>query len=206
MKPSRSDSSSRSEKIACVILAGGLSRRLGSPKQLLPWGTGTLLEHAVGQAEAVESLDPIVCVLPPGELVPEPRCARAVAVRREASDGCSASLRSGLAALPAEAVAVAILPADQPGLTAKLIAEAASAWLRERPEALALRYRGAPGHPLIFCASLLPMLSGLRGDKALWDLLQEMSNAVRWVEIDEPAPPDVNTLEDYRRLHAAANT
>ena len=35
--------------IAALILAAGSSSRLGSPKQLLPWGEGPLLQHVVGQ-------------------------------------------------------------------------------------------------------------------------------------------------------------
>ena len=38
--------------VAAVVLAAGASRRYGKPKQLLPWGRTTLLDHVVGQARA----------------------------------------------------------------------------------------------------------------------------------------------------------
>lgn len=41
-----------------VILCGGLSRRMGSPKALLPWGDGNLLRHAVVRIVAA-GLEPL---------------------------------------------------------------------------------------------------------------------------------------------------
>jgi molybdenum cofactor cytidylyltransferase len=200
MKPIPSNSPIRAERVAGLILAGGLSRRLGSPKQLLPWGDGTLLEHAIRQAEAVEELDPIVVVLPPGDLVPDPRHRRAHLVRRQESDGCSASLRTGLAALPNDIAALAVLPADQPGLTSDLIQPAIQTWQRHRPTALGTRYHGTPGHPLLFAAALLPTLRRLHGDKALWDLVQTLGPEVEWMDVAHPFPADIDTPEDAQRL------
>ena len=37
--------------IVAVILAAGLSRRMGTPKQLLPWGQTTLLGATIRQAQ-----------------------------------------------------------------------------------------------------------------------------------------------------------
>lgn len=167
---------------------------------MLPFGGGTLLEHAVAQMEVVEDLDPIVVVLPPGDLVPDPRCRRARVVRRRQSDGCSASLRTGLAVLPDDLVAVAVGPADQPGLTADVIQQAVLHWQRVRPPSLGVRYRGAPGHPLIFGSTLLPSLRELHGDKALWDLVQALGPDALWLEVERPLPADIDTAEDLQKL------
>jgi molybdenum cofactor cytidylyltransferase len=40
-------------KVAAVILAAGASRRMGRSKLLLPWRSGTVLEHLVGQWRAL---------------------------------------------------------------------------------------------------------------------------------------------------------
>ena len=39
--------------LAAYVLAGGKSTRMGTDKAFLPWGTGTLLEHALSLAGAV---------------------------------------------------------------------------------------------------------------------------------------------------------
>ncbi|HEY3428479.1 MAG TPA: NTP transferase domain-containing protein, partial [Acidimicrobiia bacterium] len=35
--------------IAALVLAGGASKRLGRPKQIEPWGEGTLLGHVLAE-------------------------------------------------------------------------------------------------------------------------------------------------------------
>lgn len=187
-------------RVAGLILAGGMSRRLGRPKQTLPYGDGTLLEHTIRQAEAVPELDPIVAVLPPNEtLVPDPAVYRARVVRRPEGTDCSSSLRAGLQTLP-QTMAVAVLPADQPKLTGELLSLAVHSWLQTRPLALTLIYHGRTGHPFIFSSALLHRLRDLEGDKAMWRLLEDLGDEVKSIEVDLPLPADVDTWADYERL------
>jgi molybdenum cofactor cytidylyltransferase len=198
MKPIQSNSPSPPEaQIAGIILAGGLSRRLGQPKQMLPYRGGTLLEHAIREAEAVTALTPLVGVLPPGDAVPDPGATRTLIVRRQREGGCSASLAAGLTALPPGIDALVVLPSDPPGLGRDLIRLAVDAWLERRSRALTLRFQGVPGHPLIFAASLLPTLAELRGDKAMWAMLERLGTEVDRVDIDVALPQDVDTWEEY---------
>ena len=49
--------------VAAIILAGGASRRLGQPKQLLEYRGETLLERAIHLANAAGAA-PVLVVLP----------------------------------------------------------------------------------------------------------------------------------------------
>ena len=49
-------------RVSGLVLAAGGSSRLGQPKQLLPFGGATLLDHALGVARAC-AFDQLVCVL-----------------------------------------------------------------------------------------------------------------------------------------------
>lgn len=191
---------SREGRVAGLILAAGRSRRLGRPKQTLAFGDGTLLEHVILQAEAAADLDPIVVVLPAGDLVPDPRMRRTRIVHVEHGEACSSSLHAGLRALPEGVDAVAVLPSDQPALDAALIGQAVQAWLRSRAPALTLAYRGVPGHPLIFSTALSGELDALHGEKAMWRLLESLGEAVERVPVDVPLPQDIDTVEDYERV------
>ena len=58
--PSRPDRPATTHRTAGVILAAGASRRLGRPKQLLPYGDGVLLDAVIarhGLGKAVSSMD-----------------------------------------------------------------------------------------------------------------------------------------------------
>ncbi|GAC1397432.1 MAG: molybdenum cofactor cytidylyltransferase [Chloroflexota bacterium] len=190
------------DKVAGLILAGGHSRRLGRPKQSLPFGTGTLLEHAVLQAESVRAIDPIVVVLPSGDPFPHPRTSRAVLTHVNGGDACSSSLHAGLRMLPDGLAATVVLSSDQPALSGELIGLAVATWMQARPLALTLSYRGEWGHPLIFSASLFSSLLALHGEKAMWRLLDALGDAVQRLEVDIPLPHDIDTPEDYERLLA----
>jgi molybdenum cofactor cytidylyltransferase len=59
-----------SPRVSGLVLAAGGSKRLGQPKQLLPFGGATLLDHVLGVARAC-AFDQLVCVL--GGAAPEVR-------------------------------------------------------------------------------------------------------------------------------------
>lgn len=52
-----------------IVLAGGFSRRMGRAKSSLPWGTTTLLGHAVSVVQSV--VDEVVVVVREGESLPK---------------------------------------------------------------------------------------------------------------------------------------
>jgi len=49
--------------VSGLVLAAGASTRLGQPKQLLPYGTTTLLGRVVAEAGAASALDEVVVVI-----------------------------------------------------------------------------------------------------------------------------------------------
>lgn len=64
----------------------------------------------------------------------------------------------------------------------------------------AARYQGALGHPLFFDHRLFPELAALHGDKAAWRLLDRHPQSIASVDLDWPAPANINTVEDYDAL------
>ena len=110
-------------------------------------------------------------------------------------EGQSASLRAGLAALPAVDGVVVVL-GDQPGITPAAIEAVASAAGDE--DAVRALYDGVPGHPVLLRRALLDRAGELRGDTGFRDLLE--SATVREVEIDGLADPaDIDTREELAR-------
>lgn len=109
--------------VAAVILAAGVSSRLGQPKQLLTWQGRTLVERAVGEALR-SSVTCVYVVL--GHRAGEVASALA-ALKEQAGErltlvynadyltkGQSSSVRAGLAALSPDTQAVIFAPVDQP--------------------------------------------------------------------------------------------
>ena len=90
---------------------------------------------------------------------------------------------------------------DQPGVTPgmidRLVVQGGDAPLA------VCRYRDGRGHPFWFSRALFGELSGLRGDKAVWKLLESGRHEVLEVAFDETIPRDVDTWDDYQQLLAA---
>lgn len=159
--------------IAAILLAAGESRRMGSPKALLPWGGQTLLAWEIEQLLA-SSVDEIVVVLG----------ARSEEVRRslgEASQHCvfnqrwahgrSTSLAKGADALlrggSEVPEATVIQNVDQP--TRPDIIDALVERLRsDRLDAVQPQRDGHGGHPVVVSGTVLPLLLG--ADEATFGL------------------------------------
>jgi molybdenum cofactor cytidylyltransferase len=196
--PSRTD-----PFVSGLVLGAGGSTRLGRPKQLLPYGDGTLLGHVVGVARACPFDQTIVAI---GGSADDVRAAvdlgRADVVVNDAyGAGCSSSIAAALGVLDPRCDVMVLMLGDQPGVTADTV----TALLAGRGDApLAVcRYDDGRGHPIAFARGVFGALAGLHGDKGVWRLLDQRAGDVAEVPAAGRIPLDVDTPEDYRAVLAA---
>jgi molybdenum cofactor cytidylyltransferase len=180
-----------------LVLGAGGSRRLGRPKQLLPYGDGTLLGHVVGVARSCR-FDQLVVAI--GGAAREVRArvdlTGAELVLNEAyGEGCSSSIAAALGTVDARCTTLVLMLGDQPGVTAATVA-ALLAGRGDAPLAVC-RYDDGRGHPIAFGAGVFAELADLHGDKGVWRLLDRRAAEVREVPIAGSIPLDVDTPEDY---------
>jgi nicotine blue oxidoreductase len=154
--------------IAAVVLAAGASSRYGTnpPKQveLLPKVLSALRESAVDGIVVVSGAYPL-----PVESVHCPDWER----------GPGASLRCGLAALPAGAKAAVVVLADGPDLDARAVDRVIEDWRAGGGEAVAATYDGVRLHPVLLA-------------RAVWDAVPDegaKSLPARLVACDDLTPP-----------------
>ncbi len=186
-----------------VILAAGTASRFGSPKQLLPFDGAPLLERVAANAGG-SALDRVIVVLGSAaeEIRSEVDLGRAeVADNRAFGAGCASSLRAGLAAA-GDCAALMLLLGDQPGVTAAIIDRVLLAWRAQRPWAAVTDYRGTAGHPFVFSNAAFDELALLRGDKAVWGLIERFPDRIERIEVDEELPPDIDSPADLERALA----
>lgn len=192
------------EGVAALVLAAGGSRRWGEGSKLLaPWDDGTVVEAAVAGARDA-GLDPVLVVL--GDRSAEvgrvlPAGVRAVRHARW-REGRASSLAAGIDALCADGDvdAAAVFLGDEPRVPEAAVRAVLEAWRAGDAGAVRPFYGDAPGHPVVFGRECFPELRELGGEDGARRYLERGSVRVRAVRLDGPAPPDVDTREDLRRL------
>ena len=186
-----------------LVLGAGGSRRLGRPKQVLPYRGGTLLGHVVGVARECR-FDQLVVAI--GGAADEVRASvdladADVVVNDDYGEGCSSSIAAALGAVDARCGVLVLMLGDQPGVDARTVG-ALLAGRGDAPLAVC-RYDDGPGHPIAFARSVFGELAALHGDKGVWRLLDRGPGVVQ-VPVAGRIPIDVDTQEDYAAVLASA--
>lgn len=193
--------SPRTDGFVCgLVLAAGGSRRLGRPKQLLPYRDSTLLGHVVDVARVCAFDQLVVAVGGHAAEVRERVDLRGaeVVVNDAFGEGCSSSIASALGALDPRCQVLVLMLGDQPGVAPATVA-ALLAGRGAAPLAVC-RYDNGRGHPLAFDRSVFGALASLHGDRGAWKLLDRRATDVVEVPIAGPIPRDVDTAEDYEAV------
>ena len=188
-----------------LVLAAGGSRRLGEPKQLLPFGTRTLLDHVLDTARSSRFDQLIVALGGGGERIQREvdLSGAEVVINRDYGTGCSSTIGAGLSAVDERARVLVLMLGDQPGVTSETVRRLLAG--RDEDTRLAVcRYEDGCGHPLAFDRAMFGELRELHGDKAVWQLIDRLGDEVVEVRVPGPIPSDVDTREDYDAVLAAA--
>lgn len=182
---------------AAVVLAGGLSERMGRPKALLRLGTDTFLGTILGRLEPL-GLPWVGVVTNPR--VPFSMAGPRILVNREPQRGQLSSLRLALQAGAADFPWLLVALVDQPAVSAATYRALVDA--TARPAALWVpEHGGRRGHPLVFDRCCFADLLAAPDDEGMrWVVARHRD---RRVEVPVPDPEihrDIDTPEDYERL------
>jgi molybdenum cofactor cytidylyltransferase len=192
--------------ICAIVPAAGQSRRMGTAKQLLPWGSTTLLGHVVDQL-CRSTVDQVYVVV--GHEAK--RIADALAgqpvriVTNPDRDGdMLSSVRCALAELPPQCEAVLLALGDQPAITTELVDALIRAFASEGSTAgkgiVVPTYDAKRGHPLLFSARYREEILHQYDDLGLRGLLQAHADDVYELSVSNPAVlADIDNPADYAR-------
>jgi len=189
---------------AALVLAAGGSRRLGSPKQLVPWRGRPLLEGVVA-AVASWPVEHVAVVLGAGaeDIMDQVDLGEAVVVENpDWEEGIASSIRVGLDYLTRQPQfdRVFVALGDQPHIPPEVpdtLLEAME--LSGRPAAVP-KYRYERSNPALIHRSLWPRLMSLEGDHGAARLLQTHPEWVEEVWVDHLPPKDIDTRHDVADL------
>jgi molybdenum cofactor cytidylyltransferase len=189
-------------RVAGLVPAAGASRRLGRDKRRLPFRGRTVLEVTLDSLR-LGGAAPLVVVLEPrspcrglpgladATLVVNPRPER----------GMLSSIREGLAALPPQVEAAALLPGDHPFVPPEAVAALLRRFADRRPPLLAPLYGQRRGHPLLLARALFEEAAACDDEVGLRQLVWRRQAELDLLPLDLPgADDDLDRPQDLERL------
>ncbi|GLB61332.1 nucleotidyltransferase family protein [Cytobacillus sp. NCCP-133] len=185
-----------------ILLAGGLSARMGQQKGMLPWHGQTLFEHQIGTLLQSPFSNVIAVVgyrSERFEQIAKNYPVKVVRNDRFQSGKCT-SIIAGLKAADMAAANILIAAVDQPA--SQLTLERLYTEQMGSNSLIAIPvYRGKHGHPIVFSRVLFDELLSIKEEtKGLRSIFQKYRNDVKEVLVDDSGILlNLNTPEDYNR-------
>ncbi len=188
--------------ICAVVLAAGLSRRMGVQKLMLPFAGKTVVAHIVDQiiGSAVDEVH--IVVGHEGRRVARELSDRRVCIvtNPDFESGMLSSVRCGLAALDQQCRAVLVALGDQPSVTSELIDRMIRSFAETEKQILVPFHDGRRGHPVLFSADYRDEILTRHDDVGLRGLLQAHREDVFELNVsDSSVLSDMDYPEDYQR-------
>ncbi len=189
--------------VAAVVLAAGLSRRMGAPKMVLEWNSDTIIAHVVrtlleGSVERVtvvtgaarEQVQAALAELPVEFIYNE----------QYANGEMLISLQAGLQALDENVDAAMVVLGDQPQMQAGTVRLVLESYWQAGGKLVVPSYQMHRGHPWLVERDLWGEILALRQPQTLRDFTQAHAEDIRYLNVDTPTIlQDVDTPEDYRK-------
>jgi molybdenum cofactor cytidylyltransferase len=165
--------------VAAVILSGGASSRMGSPKALLPYQGRPFLEHLLKITVHPEIGARRVVLGADAESIAKaiPLKANEMIINSQWEKGQLSSIQAAVRKLPAGAEGMLLLLIDHPLISSVLVGELIAQFHKSKKPIVLPVYEGRRGHPVIFSASLYPELLRAPAETG--------ARAVVWAHADE---------------------
>ena len=197
LTPTPAHAPRRARQVAALVLAAGRSRRMAPLNKLLVNDDKgiAMVARVVDQALASQARPVIVVTGHERDRVEEVLAGRGVifAHAEDFAQGLSASLKSGLAALPAQIDGVMICLGDMPLVSGPMMDRLLAAFDPEEGRAIVQpTFRGKQGNPMLWAREFVPAMMGVTGDVGARHIAA--LHADRLVEVEMP---DDAVLRDF---------
>ncbi len=203
--------------VSAVVLAAGMSTRMGQNKLLLNFRDKPLIVHAVDTLLASD-IDEVILVLGHETEKVRDQLERRIGLANKAAtekpvrlvqnpdyqNGLSTSVRTGVEAVSRQANSIMIYLADQPLLEPedvnRIVAGFAAA--KEIDKSIVVPFfRGERGNPVILDASLRDSILGIVGDVGCKGVIKRYPEKVYAIEMEnDHVVRDVDDVQAYERL------
>ncbi|NPV76779.1 MAG: nucleotidyltransferase family protein [Anaerolineae bacterium] len=191
--------------IGAVVLAAGMSIRMGQPKLLMPWGSTTVIGKVIDTLIAA-AVNPIVVVVGgsqegirrlltglPVVIVYNPHFANGEMLE---------SLQTGLKDIPDYVQASLMVLGDQPQILESTVRSVIARYQPDVPRLIIPSYRYRRGHPWLIPRKFWFEIMNLKPPLTLRDFLKQHTDEIDYLNVDNSSVlEDLDTPEDYQKYN-----
>lgn len=194
--------------LAAVILSGGASQRMGSPKALLPYRGKTFLEHLLEVSTHPQIGERRIVLGPHAETIRAAISLRdsEVVINPDWEKGQLSSIHAAIRSLPANGAidGMMLFLIDHPAISSALVDQMILRFYTAdpQPQIVVPRYKDRRGHPVIFSAlTFLSLLDAPLETGARTVVLQNADQLAEVETIEEGCVLNVNDAASLERLN-----
>jgi molybdenum cofactor cytidylyltransferase len=200
----------RAAKVAAIVLAAGLSKRMGANKLLADLGGAPMIRRSV-EAVRAAGVEPVIAVT--GHEADKIAAAvEGLGVEMvhnpDYAHGLATSLKRGLAAVPGDADAVLVCLGDMPRVTPKAMGRLIAAFNPEEQRTICVPvHKGVRGNPVLWGRKHFAAMAALGGDRGAKALMDQFADELVEIETaDDGVLIDADTPEALVRLRSGPAT
>jgi molybdenum cofactor cytidylyltransferase len=190
------------DEICAIILAAGESKRMGSPKMLLPFNGSTMIESVIANVTDSEIDKTIVVLGAEKESLVQllDKLQIGYCYNDNYKEGMLSSVKCGFRNLPQDTSAALVFQGDQPLITSKAINPLIKAYFLSGKGIIIPVYNSKRGHPILIDIKYREEIEKLTPDEGLHMLSVRFRDDVLEVETSESGIlRDFDTYEEYKK-------
>jgi molybdenum cofactor cytidylyltransferase len=188
-------------RISGIILAAGLSTRMGESKQLLPFRGSTIIETVIDNLLGSKLSEVIVVVGHEAEKIQTRIQHKPVKIvfNPDYQEGMLTSAQHGVGSISASADAFAMTLVDLPLITPDLVDMVIDAYIQAEAGIAVPSYNYRRGHPVVFNRRYVDDILGLDGNSGgVRSLYKKYADDIHYVAVDtDRVLTDIDYRKDY---------
>lgn len=195
----------RTGPVAGILLSAGTSSRMGSNKLLFELAGESVLRGAAKRALA-GGLSPLLVVLGHEAERTERELdglGCQVVINPDYAAGINSSLKTGVAALPADVVGAMVMLADMPYVTPEMIAGLIQRFRTTEAPLVISDYDGVNAPPMLYDRSLFSELLAMTGEGCGRQVVKRHRAEAEVLAWPASALADLDVPDDYERARSA---
>lgn len=193
------------EKIGAVVLAAGMSRRMGQPKMVMPWGRSTVLGTVLDTLVTSEVKTITVVAGAEREKIEDiikEHSALAVYNPHYKNGEMLVSLQVGLQHLPEDLEAILMVLGDQPQIQGTTVRAIIEKYKQDKPGIIMPSYNYRRGHPWLIGKLYWKEILALSPPQTLRTFISSHAGDIDYVNVKTPSIiQDLDTPDDYSKYY-----